>query len=67
MGWFTRLFCPTDADIVEAIEELEEGIREGIEEDEEGKECADDLRDWIERHGWHQEKRFGHTVWNKDE
>lgn len=65
MGLFSSLFGPSDEELVEYIERYEELGRDENQTDEDVF-VREGIKEKLEQHGWHQEKRWGHVVWNKD-
>ena len=66
-NWFKMFFCPGDEEVLYAIDELEDGRREGFPDpaDEEDVRVTEDLVRWVNKHGWEKVERDGHTMWDK--
>lgn len=64
-NWFKMFFCPSDEEVLYAIDQLKEGEEVMDLEDEEDIEVTENLKGWINKHGWEEVERDGHTMWDK--
>lgn len=65
MGFLSKLFGPSDDELVGYVERYEELGRDENRTDEDVF-VMEGIKEELEKRGWHKEKRFGYEVWNRD-
>ena len=65
MNWLRVFICPRDEEVLEAIDLLKEGEEVMDPEDEEDVEVTENLKKWINKHGWEEVEHDGQTMWDK--
>ncbi len=65
MNWLRVFVCPGDEEVLAAIDMYQEGKEILDEQDAEDVEVMTGLKGWINKHGWEEVNRDGHTMWDK--